>query len=213
MPASITMCTPSTVSDVSAMSVERTTRRRPDALGRRAASCSAKGSAPANRTMSTCGGVRSCKTPCARFISPIPGRNTRMSPSSLRSACRTASPIEFSRRSSRCFGMYLMSTGKVRPSDVTTGASPKESARTCENNSAWAVADMARIFTSESKVLIASRRNAKPRSVGTLRSCTSSKMTRPVPSSVGSFCKRLVKMPSVTTSMRVDAPMRRSSRV
>ena len=103
--------------------------------------------------------------------------------------------------------------GKVRPSEVTMGASPLSSASTCANNCVCAVADIAKIFTSVENVLIASRRNASPRSVGTLRSCTSSKITRAVPSSVGSFCKRRVRIPSVRTSMRVVAPIFRSSRV
>ena len=94
-----------------------------------------------------------------------------------------------------------------------TGASPLSSANTWANKPVCAVADIARIFTSEPKVRIASRRNASPRSVGTLRSCTSSKMTIAVPSSVGSFCRRRVRMPSVTTSMRVFGPILRSSRV
>ncbi|CAB4612468.1 unannotated protein [freshwater metagenome] len=75
------------------------------------------------------------------------------------------------------------------------------------------MADIAKIFTSESKVAIASSKNAKPRSVGTFLSCTSSKITSAVPSSVGSFCKRRVRIPSVTTSMRVLLPIFRSSRV
>ena len=94
-----------------------------------------------------------------------------------------------------------------------TGAGPVSSANTFANNSVCAVADIANIFTFESKVRMASRRNAKPISVGTFRSCTSSKITRAVPSSVGSFCKRRVSIPSVTTSIRVLGPMRRSSRV
>ena len=101
----------------------------------------------------------------------------------------------------------------MRPSDVTIGASPLSSASTCANNCVCAVADIAKIFTSVENVLIASRRNARPRSVGTLRSCTSSKITNAVPSSVGSFCKRRVRIPSVNTSIRVLAPIFRSSRV
>ena len=103
-PASTTMCTPSTVRDVSAISVLRTTRRRPLALAFSAASCSAKGKAPARRKTSTCAGTRSCSTLWARLISPIPGRKTSMSPSSSRNDVRTVSAIAFSKRSSRCRG-------------------------------------------------------------------------------------------------------------
>ena len=45
------------------------------------------------------------------------------------------------------------------------------------------------------------------------RSWTSSNTTRPVPGRLGSACRRRVRMPSVTTSTRVPAPTRRSSRV
>ena len=52
-PLSTTMLTPSTVSDVSAMSVASTTRRRPGGDGASAWSCSSGPSAPAKRCTST----------------------------------------------------------------------------------------------------------------------------------------------------------------
>ncbi len=52
-PASITIRTPSTVSDVSAMSVDNTTRRRPAGDGANARSCSSSESAPASAYTST----------------------------------------------------------------------------------------------------------------------------------------------------------------
>ncbi|CAB4367529.1 unannotated protein [freshwater metagenome] len=195
------------------MSVDNTTRRRPRPLAFSAASCSENGSAPASRNTSTLPDTRSFNSVCALLISPMPGKKTKMSPSSVLSAFRTTSVMAFSSLSLRWRGTYRTSIGNVRPSDVTMGASPVSSASTWANNCVCAVADMARIFTSVEKVLMASRRNARPRSVGTLRSCTSSKMTSAVPSSVGSFCKRRVRIPSVRTSIRVFAPIFRSSRV
>ena len=68
------------------------------------------------------------------------------------------------------------------------------------------VADIASRRRSGRTVARASRANARPRSVGTLRSCTSSKITSPTPGSSGSCCSRRVRTPSVTTSIRVSRP-------
>ena len=130
IPASTPMWTPSTVRDVSAISVDNTTRRRPRPLAFNAASCSENGRAPASRNTSTLPATRSFNSVCALLISPIPGRNTKMSPSSVLRAPRTTSVIAFSRRSLRWRGTYRTSIGKVRPSDVMIGASPWSSAST-----------------------------------------------------------------------------------
>ena len=56
------------------------------------------------RILATPAGSRWRSTSAARLISPTPGRKTRMSPSSSRSAAVTASATAFSRRSSRMRG-------------------------------------------------------------------------------------------------------------
>ncbi|CAB4599595.1 unannotated protein [freshwater metagenome] len=107
-------------------------------------------------------------------------------------------------------GAHFTSTGNCRPSLVITGVS---SPNTRSNPLVSAVADIASTRRPGRSKRRASRAKAKPRSVGRLRSCTSSKITSAVPARLGSFCRRRVRMPSVTTSMRVFAPIRRSSRV
>jgi sugar/nucleoside kinase (ribokinase family) len=94
-----------------------------------------------------------------------------------------------------------------------TGAFSPLSASTREKSSDCAVADIASTFMDDSQEAMASSKNARPVSVGKLRSWTSSKMTSAVPAKVGSCCSRRVSTPSVRTSIRVIAPMRRSSRV
>ena len=105
-------------------------------------------------------------------------------------------------------GIQCISTSNIRPSLATTGASSK-----CVSPSTSGVADIARIRRSGRIVDATSSASARPRSVVRLRSCTSSKMTMPTPGSSGSFWRRRVSTPSVTTSMRVLGPMWRSSRV
>ena len=58
-----------------------------------------------------------------------------------------------------------------------------------------------------------SMHSASPRSAFRLRSWNSSKMTQPMPASAASSCSMRVRMPSVTTSMRVSRLTRVSSRV
>ncbi|KAI8469772.1 MAG: hypothetical protein J3K34DRAFT_422769 [Monoraphidium minutum] len=58
----------------------------------------------------------------------------------------------------------------------------------------------------------ASRQRASARSASRLRSWNSSSSTAPTPASPGSACSRRSRMPSVTTSMRVDALTLLSSR-
>ena len=208
-PESTTTRTPSTVSDVSAMSVLSTTRRRPGRDGASARSWSASESAPASGYTSTSGPTTPTRADCVRMISPIPGRNTSTSPGSSRSARWTAAVVASSMRSRRCRGTHLMSTGCIRPSLAITGASPSTPTRAAVSG----VADIARMRRSGRSVAATSRASANPRSVGRLRSWTSSNTTRPTPGSSGSFWRRRVRMPSVTTSTRVPAPMWRSSRV
>ena len=101
-----------------------------------------------------------------------------------------------------------VSTGKARPSERMTGA-PSKSVAT-----GWAssVADMTTSARSGRSAARASHARASPRSAFRLRSWNSSKMTQPTPSSEGSDCSIRVRMPSVTTSIRLpgtDSPRMR----
>ncbi len=75
------------------------------------------------------------------------------------------------------------------------------------------VADMAITRRSGRSASWASRVRARPRSVCKCRSWNSSKTTIPTPGKEGSDCSRRVNIPSVTTSILVALPVRRSSRV
>ena len=218
-PLSITMRTPSTVNDVSAMSVESTTRRRPGGDGASARSCSARLSAPASGYTSMFGPSTWFNSCSVRRISPMPGKNTRMSPSPSPSPRSTAATTSGSMRCwpGRCGrlprdgaerGSHCTSMGKVRPSLVITGASSN-----FVSPSVSGVADMAMMRSSGRNSVATSSVSARPTSVVRLRSWTSSKMTQPTPGSSGLFWSRRVNTPSVTTSIRVVAVISRSSRV
>ena len=130
IPESITTRTPSTVSELSAISVENTMRRRPGRLGASAASCSSKERAPASGKRSTAPSVTLSVAAIARRISPMPGKKTKMSPSVSRSARTTVVATLFSSRSSsrrwplRTVGErhQCTSTGKSVPVEEITGA-------------------------------------------------------------------------------------------
>ena len=115
---------PQTVSDDSAMSVLSTTRRRPAGDGCSASSCSASDSAPASGYTSTWSGRRPLSNDSTRRISPMPGRNTRTSPTSSRSAVTMASVTAASTRTPLAMGSERMSTGCWRPSLSTMGTGP-----------------------------------------------------------------------------------------
>ena len=78
---------------------------------------------------------------------------------------------------------------------------------------ASSVADITRMRRSSRTSACASRHSARPRSALRLRSWNSSKITIATPSSVASRCSQRVRIPSVTTSMRVLLLVRDSSRV
>ena len=233
-PASTTTRTPSTVSEVSAMSVESTTRRRPGGDGASARSCSAKDNAPASGWTSTsaldpvdeqCLGpadladARQEHQDVARLFAQRPD-NGRSHVGSIRSrpATATRSPLvarlvgDHRDRPSAgpdgLLGNQCTSTSNMRPSLTMTGASSRR-----VSPSTSGVADIAISRRSGRIVDATSSASARPRSVVRLRSWTSSKITSPTPGSSGSFWRRRVRTPSVTTSMRVLAPMCRSSRV
>ena len=187
------------------MEVESTTRR--SSCWRSALSCASRERSPCSG--STRAGQRS--SACAvRRISAMPGRKTRISPGCASSASRTA----FAAASGRSRGdmmsrlAWITSTGNILPSLVITGAASK-----AESFSASAVADIARMRSSGRRPRCRSRTKARARSASRLRSCTSSKITSPMPSSPGSESRREVSSPSVITSMRVFGPTALSSRV
>ena len=198
------------------MSVARTTRRRPAGEGANARSCSWRDSAPnSTRTSTSSGRPRPPSNESTRRMSAAPARNTRTSPSSERSACpRPPSPRRCGGRPPWCSaGRHRMSTGWVRPSLVITGAGSSPRPITAATRSVSRVADMARMRRSGRSADRASRVKARARSAWRLRSWISSKITIPVPGRDGSCWRRRVRMPSVTTSMRVSRPTWRSSRV
>ena len=102
-PESITVVTPSMVSDVSAMDVDKITRRGPSPTRRATTrSCSSLGNAPYSGNTSTallCASVTLCEEISPRssswhlLISPSPGRKQRMSPPGSASARFTAPAI------------------------------------------------------------------------------------------------------------------------
>ena len=212
-PPSTTTRTPSTVSDVSAMSVASTTRRRPGGDGARARSCSSAGRAPASRRTSTPAGTDAVRRSAVRVISAMPGRNTSTSPGASRRATSTALAAARSRRSVRWRGRQRISTGWSRPTLASTGAGAPSTASSRAKTVVSAVADIASTRRSGRSVAAASSARARPRSVVRFRSCTSSNRMAATPGSSGSCWSRRVSTPSVSTSTRVAGPTRRSSRV
>jgi len=79
-PESTTTRTPSMVSEVSAMFVDRITLRRPLAAGRSTCCWAARSSSPYSAHSSKPRAVRSCSASRRRWISGEPGRNTSTSP-------------------------------------------------------------------------------------------------------------------------------------
>ncbi|MCW0463656.1 hypothetical protein NB705_000729 [Xanthomonas sacchari] len=137
---------------------------------------------------------------CTRPISRCPGRNTSTSPGCCCSACSTARRVCASSDSSRRAGKCAISTGKLRPALDSRGAS-----RNCARRSPSSVADITTMRRSSRTCACTSRASARPKSAARWRSWNSSNSSAPTPSSIGSSCSMRVRMPSVTTSMRVRA--------
>ena len=211
-PESTTTRTPSTVSDVSAMSVDSTTRRRPAGDGASARSWSPSERAPASGYTSTSARRPGRAQPSVRLISPMPGQEHEHVAGLFVAVPRsTAAAVAASMPVCVCLAWQPAASrpGYIRPSLSITGASSS----TATSPAVSGVADIAMIRRSGRIVPATSVSKRQPRSVGRLRSWTSSKITRPTPGNSGSFCSRRVRMPSVTTSIRVSRPMWRSSRV
>ena len=100
------------------------------------------------------------------------------------------------------------STMKPRPSEVTTGASS-----IAATGPASSVADVTSICRSGRNACRTSHVSARPRSAFRERSWNSSKTTQPTPASSGSLWIIRVRMPSVTTSIRVAAETSASPRI
>ncbi len=101
-----------------------------------------------------------------------------------------------------------MRTGKLRPGLLIRGASSQRPIRSPSR-----VADITSRRRSGRRVACTSKASAAPRSPARCRSWNSSKITAPTPDSSGSPWINRVRMPSVTTSMRVAALTRDSKRM
>ncbi len=93
-----------------------------------------------------------------------------------------------------------MRTGKLRPGLVRRGACSH-----CAMRSPSSVADISNSRNSGRSVACTSSASAAPRSPARWRSWNSSKMIAPMPASSASPWISRVRMPSVTTSIRVAA--------
>ena len=190
------------------MGVASTTLRSPAPEGAIAARCSAFDSSPYSGQIRVCPSAPS-NISAHRRISPSPGRKARMSPAcsrwATRTQCATRSATSSAEASS---GVWRISTGNIRPALSMSGAS---SAR--QIASASIVADISTIRRSGRSSDCASRVSASATSLARLRSWNSSKMTTPTPSSAGSSTSIRVRMPSVSTSIRVRADTRLSKRI
>ena len=190
--------TPSTVSDVSAMSVASTTRRRPGGDGASARSCSSSGEAPASGGRRRPARRRGERSAVAGDLADAGQEHEHVARSSSRSARRHGGGDG---RLEAVVAARAAASGRRR------GASGRRSRRPARPSACRAggrtaavsaVADMATMRRSGRSVAAASSVRARPRSVVRLRSWTSSKMTRPTPGSSGSCCRRRVSTPSVT---------------
>ena len=185
------------------MLVDRMIRRR--VPGCSTASCACAGRAPYRGSTST--PASPCRLRRTRSISPAPGRNTSTSPSSCTaSTLRIAAAVRTSSVPS-IPSAQVTSTGNGRPSTSTIGQS-KRNALTSRGS---IVADMT-IRRRSSRARMVSRQKARARSAWTDRSWNSSMMTQDTPSSSGSSMNRRVRMPSVTTRIRVSFEWRPKKR-
>ncbi|MCY1293060.1 hypothetical protein D9M69_436720 [compost metagenome] len=195
------------------MLVASTTLRLPGGAGSMAARWAERSSSPCSRQSRISSRPASDSPSCSatRRISACPGRNTNRLPGSSARAWSTVCTTRGSTNSPTCQGRpQRMSTGNIRPSLRTTSASLSILERRSPSSVADITKTLSGVSLSSSRPL---RVNAKARSASKLRSWYSSMMTRPTPSSAGSSCKRLVRIPSVTTSMRVSVPTLLSNRI
>ena len=208
-PLSITTRTPGRVTEDSATLVASTTRRRPSGAGCSTRDCCSTGSSPCRASTSvSAGSAAASSAACTRAISRWPGRNTSTSPGCRASASSAARRAWACSDSSRRAGKWLTATGWPRPSLDSRGAS-RNAARRCPSR----VADITTIRRSSRRPACTSRASARPRSAARWRSWNSSNSRAPMPSSSGSSWIIRVRMPSVTTSIRVRADTLFSKRI
>ena len=182
----------------SATLVASTTRRRPSAAG----AGPAPGARPAARRAAPAPRRPPPRLPRQRRarVSRRPGRNTSTSPGCRASACSTARRTCASSASSRRAGTCSTCTGWLRPWLDSRGAS-----RNAASRSPSSVADITTIRRSSRSEACTSSASARPRSADRWRSWNSSNSSAPTPGSSGSSWIMRVRMPSVTTSIRVRA--------
>ena len=163
-PLSITVETPGTVSEVSAIADERITRRFLVSFKTRFCSSNEMLECKIQSSLSLFSSNKpvSSKASCALRMSEMPGRNTRMflCCTGLEDdrASRTALTTLFS-------GSYKTRTGNCRPGTLNTGVSPQSPRYSCN----FFVSIVADIITTNksSRNSIASFKNARARSVFT----------------------------------------------
>ena len=202
-PLSTTTRTPGNVTEDSATLVASTMRRRPSGSGASASVCCSSGNSPCSGSKRTSPAATAGSVASARRASPIsrwPGRNTSRSPGSCASACSTQRRNCGSRPSSRRAGKYATDTGYERPSDDSRGASIRAASAAPSS-----VADITSSRRSGRSCACTSSARARPRSPARWRSWNSSKTMAATLSRVGSSWIIRVRMPSVSTSMRVAA--------
>ena len=141
-----------------------------------------------------------------RRMSAAPGRNTSTSPASARSACQDGGRDRLGRRGhvgrAAASGRRPGAPGRRWRSTGAGGVAAAEQRRHAGGVERGRHGQERR---SGRRPPRASRVRARARSVWRLRSWTSSKITRPMPGRDGSRWRRRVRMPSVTTSIRVPA--------
>ena len=211
-PASTTTDTPSSVSEVSAMAVARTIRRRPSASRLIAARWAAGSHWPWSGSTRACGS-RSARRSCVRLISPTPGRKARISPCSSRHAASTAAAMASSILSSGLAPSHLIASGCALPALSITGACCPSLASNRANRAPSMVADITTSRKSSRSTAALSIASARPRSLSRCRSCASSNSTAETPASSGSARMVATKIASVITSTRVRPERLLSSRV
>ncbi|QJW93467.1 hypothetical protein FTUN_0973 [Frigoriglobus tundricola] len=206
-PQSTTAVTPSTVTDVSATFVARTTFRR--SVRWSARSCCSGGRSPCSgSTVIPCSRAKASSSSAVWRISRRPGRNASTSPARSLSTSRTASATARDTGVSLRRGRYTTSTGKVRPALSTTGHPPKYA----DTAAGSTVADMTTACNSGRTFSRISRTIPSARSASRPRSWNSSKTTHATPSRYGSSCNRRSRTPGVITRTRVRALALRSNR-
>ena len=211
-PASITRVTPSIVRELSAMAVASTSFPAGLVLGSIARLWAARDRLPCRGQSSSSRPqpvAAICSWQC--WIWRCPGRNT----STVSEAARWSSQwlsrarTTWAARDSRSRGGWCwIATGWLRPSLVSNAASGNCCCRGCRLR----VADISSSRSCGASRGLASRSSARARSASLRRSWNSSKITQLTPARLGSAwsCRR--NRPSVSTSMRVAADTRLSSR-